>query len=181
MTTIESARRTVLSRCAMTNEVRPCIKCANACWICRSVAVSTLEVASSNNRIRGSRSSARRNGDALFLAAGERHATLTHVRRIAVRQVDNKVVRLGGLGRGDNLFLCGSGAAKGDILAQRGGEERALLQTQYRSDRARKPGSRHADRSRRSLTRPFGGVVKTGIRLIIDDLPEPVSPSSAII
>ena len=47
MTTILSARRTVESRCAMTNTVRSCTRRSRASWILRSVIVSTLAVASS--------------------------------------------------------------------------------------------------------------------------------------
>src|SRR3712207_7431669 len=40
------ARRSVDSRCAMANTVRPAVSRSSASWICRSVSVSTLLVRS---------------------------------------------------------------------------------------------------------------------------------------
>ena len=50
-----SAFRIVLNRWAMTKLVRPFSRFSNACWINRSVRVSTLEVASSRIKILGLR------------------------------------------------------------------------------------------------------------------------------
>ena len=58
-TTISSASAIVDSRCAITNVVRPSITSARADLMRLSVVASTLEVASSRIRMRGSASSAR--------------------------------------------------------------------------------------------------------------------------
>jgi len=54
-----SALRMVLRRWAMTKLVRPDRSCSRAFWMKRSVRVSTLEVASSRMRMRGSARAAR--------------------------------------------------------------------------------------------------------------------------
>ena len=59
MTRMMSASRIVDSRCAITNDVRPCISRAIARWMSSSVRVSTDEVASSRIRIGGSARNAR--------------------------------------------------------------------------------------------------------------------------
>ena len=59
MTTIRSASRIVESRCAMIRLVRFSIRRNMASWICFSVLVSTLEVASSRIRILGNERNAR--------------------------------------------------------------------------------------------------------------------------
>ena len=59
MTRITSAFSMVLSRCATTKLVRPCIITANAFWIFSSVRVSMDEVASSRISIGGRLSIAR--------------------------------------------------------------------------------------------------------------------------
>ena len=56
---MRSAFRIVLSRWAITNEVRPRIKVARAGWISRSLLLSRLLVASSRMKIVGSASTAR--------------------------------------------------------------------------------------------------------------------------
>src|SRR5690606_7939438 len=58
-TRIWSASRTVESRCAITNTVRPSRSCSIACWTRRSDSESSADVASSRIRIGGSRRIAR--------------------------------------------------------------------------------------------------------------------------
>ena len=59
MTSTCLAERIVLSLWAITNAVRPAIRFSSACWISISVRVSTLLVASSRIRMRGSARMAR--------------------------------------------------------------------------------------------------------------------------
>ena len=59
ITTISSASEMVLGRWAMMNVVRPCVTSCRARRILNSVSTSTLEVASSRMRMRGSMTSAR--------------------------------------------------------------------------------------------------------------------------
>lgn len=66
ITTILSARVIVDKRCAMTNDVRPLNNRSSADWMTRSVWVSTLDVASSRIRTRGSASNARANEMSCF-------------------------------------------------------------------------------------------------------------------
>src|SRR5207247_2613007 len=54
ITNRRDALRRVDKRCAIANTVRPATSRSSACWISRSVSVSTLLVASSRMRIRGS-------------------------------------------------------------------------------------------------------------------------------
>ena len=56
----------VESRCAIAIVVRPAISAWSASLISSSVSVSTLEVASSRTRIRGSKASARANDSSCF-------------------------------------------------------------------------------------------------------------------
>ena len=69
-----------------------------------------------------------RNGDTLLLAAAQRRAALAHRRVVAFGEAENKVMRGGGL-RGCNHFLVtGIWPAKGNVVADRTGEEVRLLQ-----------------------------------------------------
>ena len=56
-------------------------------WISISVSVSTLEVASSRTRIRGSKRKSPRKGNQLLLADGERGAPFLHLLHHTARAV----------------------------------------------------------------------------------------------
>ena len=66
-------------------------------------------------------------GDALALAAGELHAVLAAGRVVAAVEAHDEVVRISGLGGGDDLFLAGAGAAHGYVVAHRALEQEVLL------------------------------------------------------
>ena len=67
-------------------------------------------------------------GDALALAAGERHAALADHRVVAFRHPLDEFVRVGEPGRADDLIAGGFGFAVGDVLPDRRVEENRLLQ-----------------------------------------------------
>ena len=68
------------------------------------------------------------NGNALALPAGQAHAALGHRGVISRRLLQDKGVRLCGFGCGFDFLLRGAGLPDGDVVADRGGEELALLQ-----------------------------------------------------
>ena len=73
---------------------RPATSRSSASWMCRSVSVSTLLVASSRIRIRGSCRIARAIDDPLPLAARQRLAPLAHHGVVPVGELDDEVVRV---------------------------------------------------------------------------------------
>ena len=66
-------------------------------------------------------------GDALALAAGKRDAALADLGVVALVQPGDEFVGLGGDGRGADLFARGAGAAEGDVVVDRGGEDGDVL------------------------------------------------------
>ena len=83
---------------------------------------------SSRIRIRGFEQQGAGNGDALFLPAAEGRAALADRRGVAFGETHDEVVGRGSLRGGDDLFVRCVGPAKGDIVADRAGEEIGLLQ-----------------------------------------------------
>ncbi len=62
-------------------------------------------------------------GDALALAAGKLHAVLADRRIVAGRKAHDEIVRMRGLGGGDDLRLAGIEPAERDVLADRAAEQ----------------------------------------------------------
>ena len=98
-----------------------------ACWIWSSVALSMALVLSSRIRMRGSVRKRARDGDALALPAGERHAALADFGLVALGKAGDEIVGLGRPGRRSISVLAGAGAAKGDVLGQRAREQEDIL------------------------------------------------------
>src|SRR5271166_26134 len=65
--------------------------------------------------------------DALALTAGKLHAALAAGRVVSVFETHDEVVRIGRLGRGDDLLLAGARPAHRDIFADRSLEQEILL------------------------------------------------------
>ncbi len=63
----------------------------------------------------------------LLLAAGELHPALAHQRVVALREPGDELVRVGGLGGGEDLLLAGVGPGVADVVGDRVGEEHRLL------------------------------------------------------
>ena len=68
-----------------------------------------------------------RDGDALALAAGELQAVLADLRVVAARERHDEVVRVSGLGGGDDLGLGRARPADRDILAHRAAKQENVL------------------------------------------------------
>ena len=66
-------------------------------------------------------------GDALALAAAEFDAAFAHGAVVAMRQLEDEVVRIGGRGRGDDRRQGGVGAPVTDVVEQRAAEQNAFL------------------------------------------------------
>ena len=66
--------------------------------------------------------------DALALAAGETHAALADLGLVALRQVDDKGVRVGGLRRSHNLRHAGVGTRVANVFGDAGRQEHGLLE-----------------------------------------------------
>src|SRR5262249_7982109 len=68
-----------------------------------------------------------RDGDALALAAGDLQAVLTDLRFIPARERRDEVVRVSGLGGGDDLGLARTQTSERDILAHRAAKQENIL------------------------------------------------------
>ena len=68
-----------------------------------------------------------RDRDALALAAGQLQAVLADRRVVAVRERHDEVVRVGGLGGGDDLVLGRARLAERDVVADRAVEQEHVL------------------------------------------------------
>ena len=64
-----------------------------------------------------------RDGDALALAAGELQAVLADLRVVAGREAHDEIVRMGGLGGGDDLRFAGAELAERDVVADGAAEQ----------------------------------------------------------
>ena len=60
------------------------------------------------------------NGNALTFAAGQAHAALTDQGLIALRETENEIVRIGGLGGSGDVVCAGAGPGVGDVLGDAG-------------------------------------------------------------
>ena len=67
-------------------------------------------------------------GDALFLPAGEVHASLSNMGLIAIFEPHDELMGLCGLGSRDHLFIGGVGASVADVVADSAAEEHRFLQ-----------------------------------------------------
>ena len=79
----------------MQSVVRPRASSRRLCWISRSVAESSADVASSRTRIGGFFSTVRANRHALLLAPRELQPTLTHHGLVPVGGGDDEIVDAG--------------------------------------------------------------------------------------
>lgn len=79
--------------------VRFFIRAIIACWMCISVRVSTLEVASSRMRIFGSRQHGAGNGEKLALPAAQISARFAEQGVVARGELFDEGVRIGGARR----------------------------------------------------------------------------------
>ena len=117
----------VESRCAMTIVVRPLHNSAIAFWTSCSDSESSAAVASSS-RISGASLDERAGDrDALALAAGQAGAVFAHQRVVALRAGGDELVRLRGLGGGDDFRLGCARPAERDVFADRGAEQEDIL------------------------------------------------------
>ena len=66
-------------------------------------------------------------GDALLLPARQVDSALFDVGVVALRQLEDELVRLGRSGGGDHLFVAGLRAPIADVIAHRAGEQDRLL------------------------------------------------------
>ena len=101
------------------------------------------------------------NGDALFLSAGEGDAALTDAGVVALGAVEDEFVRLSGCGSADDLLICGTGGAEGDIFADGIGEEGGLLEDDADLGAEGVEGGA-ADVAAIDADETGGGVVKAG-------------------
>ncbi len=113
----------VESRCAITMVVRPLRNSASASCTCRSD--SEIErrgglVEQNDRRVLDQRAG---NGDALALAAGKLQAVLADGRFVPEREAYDEIVRVRGLGSGDDLGFAGANAAEPDVFADAAAEE----------------------------------------------------------
>ena len=127
-TAIRSASASVERRCATSSVVRPAVSARSVSWMAASVAVSTAEVASSSTSTRGSVSIALASAIALPLAAGQGQPALADDGVVAVGQLLDEPVDLGGPGGGPHLLVGGVRAAVGDVGADGVGEQERLLE-----------------------------------------------------
>ena len=111
----------------MTNAVRPARSVRSARSILRSVPMSTDEVASSRTRIRGSASSARAKATSWRWPSERREPALAELGVVAVLELPDEVVGADRAGGGLDLLVGRVRAPEGDVLADRAGEEEALL------------------------------------------------------
>src|SRR5438552_10858896 len=134
-----SAWRMVLRRCAITNDVRPCNSTSSACWMTRSVRVSTDDVASSRMRMRGSASAAARDREQLALPLAQARAALAQDGVIALGQATNEIVGARELGRGQHLVVARLRTTVADVVHDRIAEQERVLQddANLRAERAR--------------------------------------------
>ena len=109
------------------NAVRPWSRRRSARSIRRSVPMSTELVASSRIRIARVGEERPRERDELALAEREAEAALAELRVVAVLEPLDELVGADGAGGGDDLLARRVGAAEGDVLGDRAGEEEALL------------------------------------------------------
>ncbi len=112
----------------MTTDVRPFISVSRASMTACSDAASRPDVGSSRIRIGVSRMIGAGDGDALALAAGQRHAALADHRVVAVGHRLDELVRVGQFGRAPDLAGRGAGLAVRDVLPDRRAEEQRVLQ-----------------------------------------------------
>ncbi len=115
----------------------------------------------------------------LALAAGEGEAVLADLGVVAVGQLPDESIRLGGAGGGLDLLLAGVGAAVGDVRADGVGEEERIFRDQSDGGPQRVQGQL-ADVVAADQDGAVGDVVEArqeqGERV---DLPEPEEPTTA--
>src|SRR5437870_4712572 len=110
-------------RCAIMNVVRPTINRSSASRITASVLEWLVE--DKDRRVFQERA---RDADPLAFAAGEPRPALAQFFVVALRQSADEVMRVGGLGGGDDLLVGGVDPAVADIFLDRRRKQQRLLQ-----------------------------------------------------
>lgn len=109
--------RTVESRCAMTNTVRPSIRPSTFFWISASVRVSMLDVASSRISTGGSATAARAMASSWRCPWLRFAPSLVTIVVVALRQTADEGVGIRNFGRPFNFRLCRVQLAEADTSA----------------------------------------------------------------
>ena len=112
----------------MTIDVRPFISRSSASMTTCSDAASRPGGRLVENQDRRVANDRARDRDALALTAGQRHAALADHRGVAVRHLDDELVRVGQFGGADRVFDLRVGLAVGDVLPDRAAEQQRVLQ-----------------------------------------------------
>ena len=111
----------------MTRVVRPAHRVFSASCTARSdseVERGGRFVEQDDRRILEERA---RDRDALALAAGKLHAALAARAVVGALEAEDELVRMRGLGGGDDFLVAGARPAHGDVLADRPLEQESLL------------------------------------------------------
>ena len=124
---MRSAFRTVCSRCAMTNVVRPYRSRSSPSNTSRSLDVESGRRLVHDHDRRVAHPGPR-DADPLPLASRERLSPLAHHRVVPIRERLDELVRLREPGRGDDFLPGRVRLAVGDVLPHRGMGELGLLQ-----------------------------------------------------
>ena len=179
-TRIWSARRMVESRCAITNVVRPRIRCAQALLDERlglGVEAGGGLVQDQDARVGQDRA---RDGHALPLPARQLHAALPHDRVVALREALRELVHARDPAGRQHLLLRRVRAAR--RRRSRGWCRRTGTSPAARRRAAcgRSRGGRSRGRRRPRAPGPSVGVWNAATRPMIVDLPAPEGPTSAV-
>ena len=118
--------------------------------------------------------------DQLALARRQRLAALADPGLEPARQAGQPVAEAELVGAGADLVVGGLEPAVADVGGEGVVEEEALLRHQHDAAAQRRPGRSRARRRRRAAPRPSVGSISRVSSLAIVDLPEPVSPTTAI-